>query len=98
MPNKSEVIEIVAVKANMTIAESQRCIHSFLETISECIKEDDNVQLQDFGTFKLKIYASHTGRNPSTGESLEIPEKKSINFKPSNTLKNYLNGKKGKKK
>ena len=92
MISKSDVISMVAEKANMTTAESQRSIDAFLETIKENVKKDEKVQLQDFGSFVLKVYKAHTGRNPRTGESIEVPEKNSINFKPSGTLKNYLNG------
>jgi len=91
MINKSEVISIVAEKANMTTNETKRSINSFLETIKENIRDDEKIQLQDFGTFRLKTYKAHTGKNPKTGEIIEIPEKKSINFKPSGILKNYLN-------
>lgn len=91
MLNKSNLIEIVAEKANMTKSESERCIDILLETIKENVRDGVKVQLRDFGSFKSKDQEAYTGRNPRTGEPVQVPEKKTIHFKPSKVLKNYLN-------
>jgi nucleoid DNA-binding protein len=62
------------------------------------LKKDDEVAIHGFGTFKVKQRAARTARNPHTGESIKVPAKKALAFKPASSVKAFLNdGKKAKK-
>jgi len=89
MLSKSDLVKIVAEKAHMTNSEAERSIDSFLEAIKENI--NDKVQIRDFGTFSINKLSARVGRNPQTGESVDIPEKNRVHFKPSKAFKDSVN-------
>lgn len=89
MLSKSELVKMVAEKAHLTNSESERCVDAFLDTIKE--NSNEKIQLRDFGSFSVTTVPARKGRNPQTGEEVDIPEKKRVLFKPSKTFKNYLN-------
>ncbi len=89
--SKSELIELIGVKGNFTKSESTRYLNLLFDTISEMIKDGKKIQIRDFGTFNLMDQKSYTARNPKTGEAVNVPERKTIKFKPSKKLKMFLN-------
>lgn len=84
--NKNELVSTVAAKASISQAAAKEAIDGVLAAITEAIKNNDDVALVGFGTFKPKISAARKGINPATGESIQIPAKKSVAFKAGKVL------------
>jgi len=89
--NKSELIEAVADSADLSKASASRAVDAVLESITDALSEGDQVTLVGFGTFSVRDRAARTGRNPRTGESIEIPASKVPGFKPGKALKDAIN-------
>jgi nucleoid DNA-binding protein len=87
--NKAELIEAVA-KNTCTKKEAQTAVETTLEAIKGSLKKKDPVAISGFGTFKVKETKPRTGRNPKTGETIQIPAKKKVSFKASKELKSIL--------
>lgn len=72
--------------------EVKRIIDGFLLCIQQALKDGEDVKIKDIGTFKVVTTKPRKGRNPRTGEAVEIPAKKTLKFRPSpNFIKNILN-------
>jgi DNA-binding protein HU-beta len=84
--NKAELIEAVAVRSNTTKAQTATMLDGLLEVIQKTLTGGNNVQLVGFGTFSITERAGRAGRNPATGESMTIPAKKVVRFKPGKIL------------
>lgn len=80
---KSELIRITAEKAAMPQAEAATVLDALLEAITERTEAGDKVVLKGFGSFEMKTRAARQGRNPGTGETIQIPESRSLTFKAS---------------
>lgn len=89
--NKSELVDRIAEKADLSKADAARAIDALLEGIVSALKEGDQVSLVGFGTFQAKERAARTGRNPKTGEEIRIAASRSASFKPGKALKDALN-------
>ncbi|OQX79387.1 MAG: hypothetical protein B6D56_07090 [Candidatus Omnitrophica bacterium 4484_70.1] len=87
--NKGQLIEEIAQKTS-TKKEAQVILETTLEAIKNSLKENEPVAIAGFGTFKVKEKKARTGRNPKTGETIQIPAKKTIVFKPAKDLKELL--------
>lgn len=88
---KIEFIKAVAEKADVTQIEAKKLIEAVLETITQSLEQGEEVQFVGFGSFKLAERAARTGRNPNTGETMEIPASKFVTFKSGNLLKSRVN-------
>lgn len=89
--NKAELIDIVAVSADLSKADATRAIESVLESITTALKAGDTVNLVGFGSFAVKARAARTGRNPQTGAAIDIAASKAPVFKPGKALKDTIN-------
>lgn len=89
--NKSELIEVVAQSADISKAAASRAIDAFVTSVTDALKEGDQVTLVGFGTFAVRERAARTGRNPRTGESITIPASKAPGFKAGKALKDAVN-------
>lgn len=89
---KSEFIASVAEKTGFTKAESEEALAAVLETIAEQMTLAKKVTLVGFGTFQAKARAARKGRNPRTGEEIDIPASKAPTFTAAKALKNFVNG------
>lgn len=89
--NKSELIEVVAQSADISKAAASRAIDAFVASVTDALKEGDQVTLVGFGTFTVRERAARTGRNPRTGESITIPASKAPGFKAGKALKDAVN-------
>ena len=89
--NKSELIEAVAASADIPKAAAGRALDAMIDTVTGALKQGDQVVLVGFGTFLVNDRAARTGRNPQTGEPLDIPAAKIPSFKPGKTLKDAVN-------
>ena len=89
--NKTQVIEAVAAKTGMKKKAAEEAVEAFLNTIKEALAQGEKVQLVGFGTFETKERASRMGRNPATGEALEIAASKHPAFTAGKALKETIN-------
>lgn len=85
--NKSELIDKVAEKADLSKASAGRAVDALVEAVAESLQKSESVTLIGFGTFSVRERAGRQGRNPRTGEALEIKASKTVNFKSGKTLK-----------
>ncbi|MDD6011976.1 MAG: HU family DNA-binding protein [Oscillospiraceae bacterium] len=88
--NKTELINAVAAKAEISKKDAEKALTAVLGSIEEALKAGDKVQLIGFGTFEVKERAARTGHNPKTGESIEIAAAKLPSFKAGAALKNAV--------
>ena len=89
--NKAELIDAVAEGADISKADATRAIDTMLNSITSSLKGGDQVTLVGFGTFAVKDRAARTGRNPRTGEAINIPASKVPGFKAGKALKDAVN-------
>ncbi len=89
--NKSELIDAIAASADIPKAAAGRALDATIDAITGALKEGDQVVLVGFGTFAVKERAARTGRNPQTGEPIEIAAAKVPGFKPGKALKDAVN-------
>ena len=90
--NKAELIESVqeALGKDATKRAAEDAVSAVLESIAAGVRKDNKVQIIGFGTFELKNRAARMGRNPKTGEPMQIQASKSVGFKASAALKASL--------
>ena len=89
--NKSELIEQISDAADISKADAGRALEAALEAIAESLKNAEPVSLVGFGTFAVRERAARTGRNPQTGETIQISASRSPAFKAGKALKDALN-------
>lgn len=89
--NKSQLIDQIAADADISKAAAGRALDSFIESVSGALKDGDSVALVGFGTFGVKERAARTGRNPQTGQPIQISAATLPSFKPGKALKDAVN-------
>lgn len=89
--NKTELIHRVAELTQLTKKDSQKAVDAVLQVITEALKCGEKVQLLGFGNFEIRERSARSGRNPQTGEVIEIAASKVPAFKPGKTLRNIVN-------
>ena len=89
--NKGELIEAVAAAANLSKSDAGDAVEATLDCITRTLQKGDSVTLVGFGTFTVKRRAARTGRNPQTGEPLQIPASNMPGFKAGKGLKDAVN-------
>ena len=90
--NKRELVDAVAEKSGLSKAEAEKALDAVVGAVSSALQSGDKVAVPGFGTFDVRERAARTGRNPQTGETMEIAASRSAGFKPATALKNALNG------
>ena len=89
--NKSELVATVAEEADISKSAAARAVDAMLDAVTKSLCQGEPVSLIGFGTFLVRERGSRTGRNPQTGESMEIAASKVAAFKPGKALKDALN-------
>tara|TARA_R110002124_G_scaffold128157_23_gene288773 strand:+ start:2998 stop:3270 length:273 start_codon:yes stop_codon:yes gene_type:complete len=89
--NKTELVEKIAERADITKAGAERALSAVTETISDTLAKGDSVTLIGFGTFEVRQRDARNGRNPQTGETIEIKAAKVPAFKAGKALKDAVN-------
>ncbi|MDB6062267.1 MAG: DNA-binding protein [Verrucomicrobiaceae bacterium] len=89
--NKTELIEAIAASADLPKAAAGRALDAVVDAITSALKNNDQVVLVGFGTFAVKDRAARTGRNPQTGNPIEIAAAKIPSFRPGKALKDAVN-------
>lgn len=90
--NKAELVSSVAEKADLTKKEAERVVNAVFASVEEALAKGDKVQLVGFGTFEVREREARKGRNPQTGEEINIPATKVPAFKAGKALKDAVNG------
>lgn len=85
--NKTELVSAVATQAELTKEDAKKAVDALIETISNTLSKEEKIQLVGFGTFEVRERAARTGRNPQTGEEIQIAASKVPAFKPGKELK-----------
>ena len=85
--NKTELVKAVAEQAELTQKDAAKAVDALIETISETLAKEEKIQLIGFGTFEVRERSARKGRNPQTGEEIDIAASKVPAFKPGKELK-----------
>ena len=88
---KKELIEAISQRAGMTKTDSEKALSAVISCITELLSKDDSIVLPGFGSLSVKNRAARTGRNPATGQPLQIPASKIVSFKAGSKLKEAIN-------
>ena len=89
--NKSELVDQIAAASEISRASAAKALDAALAAITDSLKQSDPVALVGFGTFSVKDRAARTGRNPQTGETINIAASRVPSFKAGKGLKDALN-------
>jgi|TARA_B100001113_G_C20896877_1_gene529557 DNA-binding protein HU-beta len=88
--NKAQLVDSVAAATDMSKADAGRAVDATLSAVAGSLASGDSVALVGFGTFNVRHRAARMGRNPQTGESIQIQASKSVGFKAGKALKESL--------
>jgi integration host factor subunit beta len=88
---KAELVEEVARITQLTKKQAEEIVNTVFQTIVESLREGRKIELRGFGSFRIRARGSRVGRNPKTGERVEVPPKRIPYFKPGKELKEQLN-------
>ena len=88
--NKQDLVKLVSEKTGISKEAAGKVQKAVIEAISSTLEKGDSVSLIGFGSFKVIDRAAREGRNPSTGEKIQIPASKAVKFTPSKVLKERI--------
>lgn len=89
--NKTQLIQKIAENGNMTKKDAEIALKAVIDAISDAVAAGDKVQVSGFGSFDVKTRDARMGRNPKTGEAVEIAASKRVVFSAAQVLKDKLN-------
>ena len=87
---KAELIDSVASKAELPKQKAEEIVNEFFDDIVAALKNGDKVNISGFGTFSVSQRKARTGRNPKTGETIQIASSRAAKFEPGKSLKESL--------
>ncbi|PCI62017.1 MAG: DNA-binding protein HU [Gammaproteobacteria bacterium] len=90
--NKSQLINAIALQADISKSQAEKALNAFTQTVTDTLKQGEDVALVGFGTFTTSERAARVGRNPQTGEELQIAAATVPRFKAGKALKTAVNG------
>ena len=88
--NKTELVAAVAEQTGMTKKDTEKALNAAFDVIASALSKGEKVQVSGFGIFEVKEREARMGRNPRTGEAMEIAASRTPTFKASKTLKDAL--------
>jgi integration host factor subunit beta len=88
---KAELVDEVARAVQLTKKQAETIVNIVFDSIVDSLRQGEKIELRGFGSFRLRSRKSRTGRNPKTGEKVEVPSKKIPYFKPGKELKELIN-------
>ena len=91
--NKSELIEALAEKSRIAPELARDVVETTIELMKQQLMEGGRIEIRGFGSFEMREYCGYKGRNPKTGESVQVKPKRTPFFKCGQDLKDMLNGK-----
>jgi len=89
--NKKEFIDAISTTSKLTKVDSETALNSVISCLTDLLAQGDSIVLPGFASISVKDRAARTGRNPSTGQALEIPASKTVSFKVGSKLKEAVN-------
>ena len=90
MSTKREIVKAIAERTALTQVQASDLVQAFLDAVVETVVQEGRVELRNFGVFELKTRAPRKARNPRTGETLIVPERQAIVFKPGRAFEEQL--------
>ena len=88
---KAELVEEVSEKTGLPKKQAEIVVNTVFESIVDTLKTGEKIELRGFGSFRIRRRDSRTGRNPKTGDKVEVPAKRIPYFKPGKELRELLN-------
>jgi integration host factor subunit beta len=88
---KAELVDEVARVVSLTKKQAETIVNIVFDSIVDSLRSGQKIELRGFGSFRLRSRKSRTGRNPKTGEKVDVPSKKIPYFKPGKELKELIN-------
>jgi DNA-binding protein HU-beta len=88
---KSDLVDAIAGKANLPKATAQTIVEDVFDLIADSLAKGEDIDLRGFGRFSVRESAARAGRNPQTGETIQIPARRVPGFKPGKELKERVN-------
>ncbi len=89
---KADIVEVVHNRTGFSKKESSEAVELILDILKEVLEEGEKIKLSGFGNFVIRSKEVRKGRNPKTGEEMEISARSVLTFKPSQKLKDHING------
>ena len=89
--NKSELIRTLAEERKISLEEATDIVKIFFDSMKEALKNGNRVEIRGFASFKIKEYKGYQGRNPKTGEKVEVKPKRLPFFRSGKNLREYIN-------
>lgn len=89
--NKTELVSAMAIKNEMNKIDNEKALVAFMDVVKEELAKGGKIALVGFGSFEVTERAAREGRNPQTGQTIQIPSSKAPKFKASKNLKDALN-------
>ena len=87
---KSELVQVLKDKVELSKAQAEKAVDIFFETITDTLSQGDRVEIRGFGSFSVNSYKSYLGRNPKTGDQINVLPKKLPFFKVGKQLKKLV--------
>lgn len=88
---KADLVEEVIRVSDLTKKQAETIVHTVFQQIVEALRSDDKIELRGFGSFRVRRRRSRLGRNPKTGDKVDVPSKRIPYFKPGKELKDLIN-------
>jgi len=88
---KAELVEEVARVSDLTKKHSESIVNTVFDSIIDALQKDEKIELRGFGSFRIRQRRSRQGRNPKTGDKVDVPAKRIPYFKPGKELKELIN-------
>ena len=88
---KADLVEEVAKVTELTRKDSEVIVDTLFESVIKALRDGDKLEVRGFGSFRVRQRNARVGRNPKTGEKVEVPAKRVPYFKPSKELKDLIN-------
>lgn len=89
--NRSELIKALAEETDIPVEEATQIVAIFFESMKDALLAGNRVEIRGFGSFKIKDYSPYAGRNPKTGDAVEVTSKRLPFFRPGKELKDSIN-------
>ena len=88
---KSDLVDVISQKNNLPKTQTQQVVEDVLDQIGDALSRGEKIDLRGFGTFSVRESAARQGRNPQTGDTIQIPARRVPGFKPGKELKDRCN-------
>ncbi len=88
---KTELIESLAEQQKISVKEAKSIVNTILTSMTDALLQGHNVEIRGFGSFQVRKYGAYLGRNPKTGEEIQVASKKLPFFKPGKDLREQMN-------